>query len=94
MLDALALAKQVFMVEGAQEEVVFGGQTEAVEFILIVLQLHGALSVRVGGGMGQVTGSATHALAQIVGLLGRQREETLIKLDSTFLQSFSQHISL
>ena len=43
VLDSMPRAKQVVLVEAAQEEGVLTGQAERIEFVLVVAKSHGSL---------------------------------------------------
>ena len=78
MLNALALSKEVFVVKGSQEEVVLRGKAETVELVLVILELHRTLPVRVWQSMGCIASVAPHALAQVIGLLRGEGEQTFV----------------
>jgi hypothetical protein len=51
---------------------ILAGEAEAVELVLIILKLHGALSVWVGDGLREVSGLITDVLRNVIGLLARK----------------------
>ncbi len=70
MLNALALAEKVLMIEGTKQEVVLAGETESVELVLVVLKLHRALSVGIGQGVREVAADTAIVFCNVVGLFG------------------------
>ena len=77
VLDAFPLAEDVFLVVGAQQEVVLRGEPEHPKFILIILQLYGAFAVGVQWSLGQSGSTCFYALEDIVMLSTGECLDTL-----------------